>query len=156
MKNVITKSALFLVGITVASILAFGPVILAGDDPAAKQTGKPWPCPESYAKMENPIKPEKGILDAGKDVWESHCKSCHGKTGRGDGTKAKNLDITCGDFSSEEYQSKSDGELFWRVTEGRKPMPTNKDKISDIERWSVILYTRTFAKKADDAQILIQ
>lgn len=153
MKNKIKRSALFLVGIVATSFLFLGTGLLAGEDPG-KQHGKPWPCPESYAKMENPIKADKGILAAGKDVWERNCKSCHGKYGKGDGVKSKNLDISCGDFSSEEYQSKSDGELFWRVTQGRKPMPTNKDKISDIERWSVILYTRTFAKKTEAVQVL--
>jgi len=147
MKKSIQHVMLFLAGIAVTGLLFHGSS-LAGDGQKEKQTGKPWPCPEKFAQMANPIKPDDGILAAGKEVWERQCKSCHGKTGRGDGVKAKNLDITPGDFTSDEYQSKSDGELFWRVTEGRKPMPTNKDKISDIERWSVVLYTRTFAKKA--------
>jgi mono/diheme cytochrome c family protein len=154
MKKTIKNSTLFLAGITVTGFLLFGPGSFAGGDQKEKQTGKPWPCPEKYSKMVNPLKPDAGILAAGKEVWENHCKSCHGKTGRGDGVKSKNLDITCGDFSSDEYQNKSDGELFWRVTEGRKPMPHNKDKISDIERWSVILYTRTFAKKTEAAEAL--
>ena len=154
MKKAIKKSTLFLTGIVVTGLLLLGSGNITGQDPNKKPTGKPWPCPENYVKMENPIKPDKGILAAGKEVWENHCKSCHGKAGKGDGVKAKNIDISLGDFSSEEYQSKTDGELFWRVTEGRKPMPTNKDKISDIERWSVILYTRTFAKKSDAAQLI--
>lgn len=69
----------------------------------------------------------------------------------GDGTKAENIDISCGDFTSAKYANATDGELFWKTSEGRKPMPSYKLKLSDIERWSVVLYTRTFAKKSKTA-----
>ncbi|MCX6292652.1 MAG: cytochrome c [Bacteroidetes bacterium] len=153
MKNKMKIATISLTGIAVASFLIFGSNALAGGNQKEKQSSKPWPCPERYVKMVNPIKPDEGILAAGKEVWENNCKSCHGRTGKGDGPKVKNLDFSPIDFSTDEYQSKTDGELFWRATEGRKPMPHNKDKISDIERWSVILYTRTFAKKAGEPEV---
>ena len=154
MKKSIKNTASFLTGIVIFSFLLIGTNSFAGGGQNEKPAAKPWPCPEKYAKMVNPIKPDAGILAAGKDVWEKQCRSCHGKTGKGDGTKAKNLNVALVDFTTDEYQNKSDGELFWRVTEGKKPMPTNKEKISDIERWSVVLYTRTFAKKMDTVEAI--
>ena len=150
MKNTIKNVTIILGGFVVAGFLFYGASsVQVGEE---KPEGKPWPCPEKYAKVVSPVKADAGILDAGKDVWNVHCKSCHGKTGKGDGTKAKNIDISCGDFTSEDYKKKSDGELFWKTTEGRKPMPSFKLKLSDIERWSVILYTRTFVKNAKTAK----
>jgi len=114
--------------------------VLAGD---GKPAGKPWACPDKDAKVESPVKPDAATLETGKAVWSQHCKSCHGKTGKGDGTKAETIEISCGDFTSDTYKKKSAGELFWKTSEGRKPMPSFKQKLSDVERWSVIMYTKT-------------
>jgi len=38
----------------------------------------------------------------------------------------------------------TDGELFFQVTKGRLPMPAFADKLSDVERWQVVDYIRTF------------
>ena len=145
MKKSIRNAALFLSGIAVAGFISYGASSLTLGD--GKPEGQPWPCPEKSAKVTSPIKADEGVLATGKEIWNQHCKSCHGKDGRGDGTKAENSDISCGDFTAERFQKTSDGELYWKTTEGRKPMPSFKLKLSDIERWSVVLYTRTFTKK---------
>lgn len=110
---------------------------------AQKPAGKPWPAPETAVKMKNPVKSDAGSLKEGKDLYAQHCKSCHGAKGKGDGSKAEKIDISCGDFGSAESVKKSDGELYWKTTEGRKPMPSYKEKLSDSERWKVINYMRS-------------
>ncbi|MBL7923884.1 MAG: cytochrome c [Bacteroidia bacterium] len=82
----------------------------------------------------------------GKELYAQHCKSCHGAKGKGDGTKAEKIDISCGDFSTPDFTKISDGELYWKTTEGRKPMPSYKEKLSNNERWAIINYIRTFSK----------
>jgi len=109
---------------------------------AQKPAGKPWNAPESAVKLKNPAKGDDAIKE-GKDLYNQHCKSCHGAKGKGDGTKAEKIDISCGDFTSAETAKKTDGELFWKTTEGRKPMPSYKEKLSDSERWKVISYIRS-------------
>ncbi len=147
-KNVIT----LLTAVTVGGFLLYGASLQepvngnTANKVNAKATGKPWVCPEKVTSLSNPIKPQEGILATGKEIWLTQCKSCHGKKGRGDGVKASKIDVPIGDFSSHKYQQASDGELFWKATEGRKPMPSFKDELSDIERWSVVLYIRTFAE----------
>ena len=111
-----------------------------------KPKGKPWPAPESAIKMKNPIKVDDESIKEGKDLYAQHCKSCHGAKGKGDGSKAEKIDISCGDFSSGEYAKVSDGEAYWKTTEGRKPMPSYKEKLSDNERWAVINYVRSLGK----------
>jgi hypothetical protein len=40
---------------------------------------------------------------------------------------------------------RTDGELYWQITRGRLPMPAFEDKLSDLERWQLVDYIRTFA-----------
>ncbi|MBK5285792.1 MAG: cytochrome c [Bacteroidia bacterium] len=111
-----------------------------------KPKGKPWNAPEKEMKAKNPVKSDEAILKEGKDIYSQHCKSCHGVKGKGDGTKAEKLDISCGDFTADDVAKQTDGELYWKTTEGRKPMPSFKEKLSDTERWTVINYVRSLGK----------
>lgn len=129
--------------ILVGFVLVASQPAMAQDKPA----GKPWPAPESAVKLKNPVKVDDVSIKEGKDLYAQHCKSCHGAKGKGDGTKAEKIDISCGDFSTSEFAKISDGELYWKTTNGRKPMPSYKEKLSDSERWAIINYMRTFAAK---------
>ena len=141
MKKSLHYLNMFLAGITLAGITIYTNTSFAGD---GKPEGKPWPCPDKEAKVKSPIKSDASVMTTGKELWNQHCKSCHGKTGKGDGTKAESINISCGDFTSEKYQKRTDGELYWLTTEGRKPMPSYKEKLTDNERWMIVLFTRTF------------
>jgi mono/diheme cytochrome c family protein len=112
-----------------------------------KPAGKPWPVDAAAAKVKNPVKADDSSIASGKEIYATQCKSCHGAKGLGDGPKAEKIEITCGDFSSPEFQKMTDGELFYKTTEGRKPMPSFKEKLSDNERWAVVNYMRTLGKK---------
>lgn len=113
----------------------------------AKPKGKEWKVADADAKKKSAVKnDDEATIKAGKDVWNVQCKSCHGAKGLGDGPKAEKIDISCGDFSSKEIQDLSDGALFYKTTEGRKPMPSFKEKLSDTERWQVVAYIRTLKK----------
>ena len=105
-----------------------------------------WPVPDKYVKMKNPTDPKEDIA-IGKSLYDKHCKSCHGKEGYGDGTKAEGLKGDLGDFSSEEFQKQTDGALFYKTTFGKDDMPEFTKKIPDDEdRWLVVNYMRTLAE----------
>ena len=127
------------------SLMFFSVVTAISKGQQDKPKGKPWSAPDNAVKMKSPVKGADAISE-GKDLFNQHCKSCHGAKGKGDGTKADKIDISCNDFSTPEFAKKSEGELFWKVTEGRKPMPSFKDKLSDNERWEVIAFVKTLAK----------
>jgi mono/diheme cytochrome c family protein len=109
----------------------------------AKPKGLPWPAPPAAISVKNPVKSDAVSIKDGKTLYIKNCQSCHGDAGKGDGTKAKNLDISCGDLSLAGIAKITDGELYWKMTEGRKPMPTFSKKLTNNERWSVINYLRT-------------
>lgn len=102
-----------------------------------------WVVPAKYKTMKNPTDP-KVDMSIGKSLYDKHCKSCHGKKGYGDGTKADGLKGDLGDFSSEEFQKQTDGELYYKTTFGRDDMPEYSKKIpSDEDRWLIVNYMRT-------------
>jgi len=104
-----------------------------------------WKVPAKYEKMTNPI-PAKTDAAIGKSLYSKHCKSCHGSEGYGDGTKADDVDGDLGDFSSKEFQSQSDGALFYKTYIGRKDMPNYEKKLSEEDVWLTVNYMRTLAE----------
>lgn len=107
-----------------------------------------WVVPAKFKTMKNPTTSSKENLANAKDLYSKHCKSCHGSTGLGDGTKAASLDATCGDFSTAKFQGQTDGDIYYKITEGRGKMPSFKKTIADDnDRWMIIYYLRTFKSK---------
>ena len=103
-----------------------------------------WKVPAKYQSMKNPTEANDENIAIGKNLYSKHCKSCHGKEGLGDGTKADEVDGDLGDFSSEEFQSQSDGALFYKSYFGRDDMPNYEKKIPEEEdMWLVVHYMRT-------------
>ena len=111
------------------------------------QEKKPWAVPDNFKKMKNAVESNTESLAEGKTLYATHCKSCHGSKGLGDGSKAAQLKTEPGNFSKADFQSQTDGALFYKTTEGRDDMPSFKKKITDAdERWSIVNYMRTFKK----------
>ncbi|MBY0479686.1 MAG: c-type cytochrome [Chitinophagaceae bacterium] len=104
---------------------------------------KEWKAPASADAKKNPLTADAATIAAGKTVYVKECQSCHGKKGKGDGPSAKDLDIPAGDFSKVTMQNQSDGALFWKTAEGRKPMPSFKKKLNENQIWQTIVYMRT-------------
>ena len=104
-----------------------------------------WKAPARAARKKNPLPADEKSLAVGKDVYTHQCFSCHGAGGKGDGPAAKDLNPRPHDLGAANVAGQSDGALFWKITEGRKPMPSFEKLISEDERWHVINYVRTLA-----------
>ena len=74
------------------------------------QPAKPWPVPDAQKNMKNPVAKSDASNKAGMAIYNKNCASCHGKTGLGDGVKARALKTYPGDFSKAEFQNQTDGE----------------------------------------------
>jgi mono/diheme cytochrome c family protein len=128
----------------VTALLIVSTLILLSFTMKPSQT-TPWEVPEKYQKMENPIKSDANSLKDGKKLYNLHCKSCHGKEGLGDGSKAAQLDTPAGDFTAESFATQTDGALFYKSKFGRDEMPNYEKKIPyDEDMWSIINWMRTF------------
>lgn len=137
-----TKSINNILGIAAVMLLAF--VFMAFALPQDQKKGAAWDIPSKYVKMENPYAGDADLVKVGKMLYSKHCKSCHGNLGLGDGPKAKQLETFPGDFSSEDFQAGTDGELYYKSIIGRDEMPNYEKKITEEEdRWAIINYLRT-------------
>ena len=111
-----------------------------------------WIAERRAKKMPNPIPATDENLKAGAKSYSDHCVQCHGVKGDGKGQKAAQLSVEPGNFTDSKKMAEfTDGELFWRVTVGRNPMPGFEDKLNPTQRWQVVDYIRSFAKAPDAA-----
>lgn len=116
----------------------------------AQQEGEQkWEAPARAGRKKNPVAADDKSINIGKAAYLQECRACHGDSGKGDGPSAKDLGKTPGDLSKPAMWDQSDGALFWKITEGRKPMPSYAQRFSDDERWSIVNYIRTLAQKPE-------
>ncbi len=97
------------------------------------QEPKKWVVPEKYQQMKNPVPSDANSIKIGKVMYERHCLSCHGITGKGDGKKAIKLDQTPGNFTTTAFREETEGAIFYKMTAGHKDMPSFKRRIPGNE-----------------------
>ena len=106
----------------------------------------PWVVPEEAKQVVNPLKPSQANLPAARERYLDKCAECHGDSGKGDGSQAKMYDPKPSDLSdAARMHSVSDGELFYKISEGHRPMPAFKKRFSEEQRWQLVLYLRSLA-----------
>jgi len=128
--------------VVVAAGLLFAAANLSYSDDAPAED---WKAPARAARKQNPIPPSADSSAAGKKVYVANCVACHGATGKGDGPAAIACTPRPKDLSDPKISSQSDGELFWKITQGKKPMPSFETLLSDTNRWNVVNYLRVLA-----------
>ena len=117
------------------ALVLTGPVLAQG----------PWVAPAAEKAKKNPLPNDKKAVEQGEKVAKINCASCHGPGGKGDGAAAVALNPKPADWTSGRVQDEADGELFWKISNGRGAMPPWKH-LSENDRWSVIRYIRTLKK----------
>lgn len=100
--------------------------------------------PPEFQDMINPISVTETSIERGQQLYSLSCADCHGFEGRGDGHMAMMLDPQPSDLQDAHVQGKSDGALFYIITEGvgETEMPGYKG-LSEEDRWNLVNYLRT-------------
>ena len=125
--------------------LALTGLVAASWAPAESKSD--WQAPPDAKNMKNPVPANDAALAAGKSQFADKCAKCHGDDGDGKGMEAEMYAVSPADFTDWRLMSEmTDGELFWKITEGRRPMPSFKKQFTDEQRWQLVNYIRTFAK----------
>lgn len=102
-----------------------------------------WPVPDKYQKMKNPFTDADDEDEIGKRLYATHCKSCHGAKGLGDGTKAAELKTKVQDMTSSTFKSQSDGAIYYKIYVGREDMPSFEKKITEEEdQWLLVNFVK--------------
>lgn len=97
-------------------------------------------------KLKNPIPADVTSIEEGRKLYQRHCASCHGPTGKGDGSMAL-AGGTPANLTDETWDhGSSDGEVFVVIREGTSSdMEPYKDRLTDKQIWQVVNYIRSLA-----------
>jgi mono/diheme cytochrome c family protein len=123
--------------VAAAAVLAVGGAALAQQ--------APWNAPDVEKAKKNPVAKDAKAVEQGKKSAQVNCVSCHGAGGKGDGVAAAALNPKPADWTSAKVQTESDGELFWKISNGRGAMPPWKH-LPENERWALIHFIRSLKK----------
>src|SRR5271156_6799732 len=141
-KNPEAPKRKLLLGVSVVFVIvaAAGSIILYAT--------RDWNAPAAARSLQNPVPPTDDSITAGMMSYSTHCQSCHGERGDGKGERAEKLSIVPSDFTDGHAMGQmTDGELFWKISHGRRPMPAFREKLTEQERWQLVDYIRTLARK---------
>jgi mono/diheme cytochrome c family protein len=126
-----------LTAITAAALLALSTLQARSDDAVSD-----WTAPPRAARKRNPFPADERSRAIGKSLYACNCQTCHGIGGHGDGPSAITCEPRPCDLSDTNIMSQSDGALFWKITSGRKPMPSYQNQLTDEQRWHIVNYLR--------------
>lgn len=120
--------------------------------PVIMENGKikqQWQAPADAANLTSPVKDRPDAAAQGKVFYLQKCADCHGKEGKGNGwmsamPKRDGKALPPTNLASKAVQANSDGELFWKITNGKSPMPAHRIRFDDDQRWLIVAYLRTF------------
>jgi hypothetical protein len=141
-KNLATRKLLFalLIGVAAAALTY-----------SVTQSG-PWIVPEEAKQRQNPLVHSDEVLTSVSPLYLDKCANCHGATGKGDGHDASLYDPAPTNFTDpKNMDGVTDGELFYKISHGRKPMPSFQKRLSEEQRWQLVLLIRSFAALPSDS-----
>ncbi len=84
---------------------------------------------------------------SGTALFRTHCATCHGPGGRGDGPGGAGLPRPPADLTAPHTAQHTAGDMFWWLTHGIPAggMPAFDTVLSEEERWDLINFIRTLA-----------
>jgi mono/diheme cytochrome c family protein len=113
----------------------------------AAQQADTWTAPSDAKTVKNPVRTTTQSLKEASELFQHNCASCHGAKGAGDGVLAKALVTKPANFTEARRMNReTDGELYWKITNGRAPMP-GWMQLPEHQRWELVNYIRTLARR---------
>lgn len=100
-----------------------------------------WLVPDEYKTRLADFEFTTQSVEFGQNIYLANCRSCHGMPGEGNYI---NLNPSPGDPASDKIQHNTDGELYYKLREGRGQMPSFKKVLTMEQIWEVVAYLRSF------------
>jgi mono/diheme cytochrome c family protein len=124
--------------------------------PSYRQMENPLPVPTRSIPIEgpisipgmlppeNPVEADESSLARGAELYNIHCKLCHGQLFDGKGPIAPFLANKPANLTSPVVQSKSDGSIFLTISNGvAGKMPPMNENLLVSDRWDLVNFIRT-------------
>ena len=110
--------------------------IMAHEKGHSKKLHAHWSAPPEAAKRANPIQRDQESIARGKKLFQTHCVVCHGPGGKGDGPAAAGLNPKPPNLVKMAGHH-PDGDIAWKIENGRGAMPAWKGKLKQKEIWNL-------------------
>lgn len=101
-----------------------------------------WKAPKTADALKNPFKGNANATAEGKNIYEQMCVLCHGIKGKGNGEAGLTLDKKPANFLAFKVKKESDGVIFWKLTNGKPPMASYEELLTEDQRWKLVNYIR--------------
>ena len=125
-------------------LILFSSLVLASGTTACQAS---WDAPPAVKAAPNPVPASSANLTAAEATYMDRCERCHGDHGGGDGPDASLYKPLPSSLSEDKTRQLTDGELFWKISKGRRPMPGYENELTEEQRWQLVNLLRTFAAK---------
>lgn len=109
--------------------------------PGLRSFSQDWEVPADQQALKNPSVFNNENVKTGKELYNTHCKSCHGDPGK---NNALPLVPPPPDVTSEKMLANSEGALHFKITTGRVAMPAFENTLTDDQRWKIVNFLKSY------------
>lgn len=147
MQWICAKGAVLKGAILFSICLVLLPVVVARNQELHPPT--PHRHPEAQ-KLKNPVPSNAESIEEGRKLYLRNCASCHGPSGKGDGSMAL-AGGTPANLTDETWDhGSSDGEIFVVIRDGTSSdMEPYKDRLTEKQIWQIVNFIRSLASKPE-------
>lgn len=108
-----------------------------------------WIIPEEAKQRQNPLQSSPQVIEAARPLYTENCERCHGVTGKGNGPESARQYPAPSDLTdAKRMNALTDGAIFYQISEGRRPMPSFKKRMTEDQRWQLVLFIRSFSSSS--------
>ncbi len=113
----------------------------------ARCLAEPFVAPAAAKELKSPFPTTPKALAFARATYDIYCDGCHGPDGDGLGRMVRLHSVPSINIGAPTVQAQTDGELFWKISNGKGAMPAWGTLLSDEDRWRLVAMVRTFLKK---------
>jgi mono/diheme cytochrome c family protein len=96
--------------------------------------------------LRNPLDSTAAVVAAGKALFETNCKHCHGATGMGDGKVSEKF-AGVANLKGDAYLGITEGHIFHVITNGAGLMAPHGSQVTPEDRWRIAKYVKALQKQ---------
>jgi mono/diheme cytochrome c family protein len=113
-----------------------------------------WIIPEEAKQRHNPLQSSARVIEAARPLYTENCERCHGATGKGNGPESARQYPAPSDLTdTQRMNAQTDGAIFYQISEGRRPMPSFTRRLTEEQRWQLVLLIRSLSSPAASVSV---
>ena len=101
---------------------------------------------DQVTSLANPVPRNAQTHARAQQLFDVNCSMCHGQNADGNSYIAQQFTAAHQyppvDLHSDRVVSRTDGQLYWIITNGEGNMPTFHNLLTDDDRWAMVDYIR--------------